>query len=194
MSNLYKQDTQVNRNQRNQLHGHNSFVVWFTGLSGSGKSTIAATLQVKLYDMKINTYMLDGDNIRLGLNSDLDFSETGRKENIRRIAEVAKLFTDAGSVTLCSFISPYIEEREKAKSIVSPENFLEVYVKCNLEECEKRDVKGLYERARKGEIKNFTGIDSPYEEPENPDIEIDTADLSVEESVELILNKIKSRL
>jgi adenylylsulfate kinase len=194
MINLYKQETLVSRAQRNKLNQHTSLVIWFTGLSGSGKSTVASALQAKLHSNKIRTYMLDGDNIRMGLNGDLDFTEDSRKENIRRVAEVAKLFTDAGCVTLCSFISPFEDDRAKAKTIIGSENFIEVYLNCDLAVCEERDVKGLYKKARNGEIKNFTGIDSPYEVPKSPDIELESARLSIDESVDCILDILNSRL
>jgi adenylylsulfate kinase len=194
MDNLFKQDTLVSLGQRRLLVGHNSFVIWFTGLSGSGKSTVASHLQVALHNQSVKTYVLDGDNIRLGLNTDLDFSDHGRIENIRRIAEVAKLFTDAGLVTLCSFISPFEDDRQKAKDIIGKDNFIEVYVKCDLAECEKRDVKGLYVKARAGQIKNFTGIDSAYESPKNPTIELDTSTHSIQECVNNILQTINNKL
>jgi len=192
--NLFKQDTLVSLGQKRLLMGHNSFVIWFTGLSGSGKSTVASHLQEVLHSQSVKTYVLDGDNIRLGLNTDLDFSNYGRKENIRRIAEVAKLFTDAGLVTLCSFISPFEADRQKAKDVIGEDNFIEVYVKCDLAECEKRDVKGLYAKARAGQIKNFTGIDSTYEAPKNPTIELDTSTNSIQECVTKIIKTINNKL
>jgi adenylyl-sulfate kinase len=189
--NLFMQDTRVSRAQREKLLGNVSKVLWFTGLSGSGKSTIASLVQEQLYLSGRHCYMLDGDNIRLGLNSDLNFSEEGRKENIRRIAEVAKLFVDSGTITICSFISPFEIDRENAKNIIQEDNFIEIYVKCSLMECEKRDVKGLYKKARAGEIPNFTGIDSPYEEPKNPSIKIDTTSTSIEDCVNHIIIKLQ---
>jgi adenylyl-sulfate kinase len=192
--NLFIQDTRVSRAQREKLLGNVSKVLWFTGLSGSGKSTIASLVQEQLYLSGRHCYMLDGDNIRLGLNSDLNFSEEGRKENIRRIAEVAKLFIDSGTITICSFISPFEIDRENAKNIIQEENFIEIYVKCSLDECEKRDVKGLYKKARAGEIPNFTGISSPYEEPKNPNIQIDTTSTSIEECVNHIIIKLEQTL
>jgi len=192
--NLFKQDTLVSLGQKRLLMGHNSFVIWFTGLSGSGKSTVASHLQEVLHSQSVKTYVLDGDNIRLGLNTDLDFSNYGRKENIRRIAEVAKLFTDAGLVTLCSFISPFEADRQKAKDVIGEDNFIEVYVKCDLAECEKRDVKGLYAKARAGQIKNFTGIDSTFEAPKNPTIELDTSTNSIQECVTKIIKTINNKL
>ena len=191
--NLFIHDTRVTRAQREKLLGNDSKVLWFTGLSGSGKSTIASLVQEKLYLSGRHCYMLDGDNIRLGLNSDLNFSEEGRKENSRRIAEVAKLFIDSGTITICSFISPFEIDRENAKNIIGEINFIEVYVKCDLAECEKRDVKGLYAKARAGEIPNFTGISSPYEEPKNPSIQIDTTNQNIEDCVDNIITELESR-
>lgn len=155
-------------------------LIWFTGLSGSGKSTIASVLEVDLFNKGAHTYILDGDNIRSGLNNDLDFSDSHRKENIRRIAEVSKLFVDAGTVVLTAFISPFEEDREAVKKLVGADNFIEVFVECPLEVCEQRDVKGLYAKARAGLIKNFTGIDSPFEAPKNPDIKVNTAEQTLE--------------
>ena len=173
---------------------HSSFVVWFTGLSGSGKSTIANATEKKLIETNINTYILDGDNVRHGLNKDLAFSQEERIENIRRIGEVCNLFIDAGIVVLASFISPYRENREAVKNIVGSDNFVEVYINTSLEECEKRDSKGLYEKARKGEIDNFTGISAPYEIPASPDIEIKTEELSLNDAVTKIVSTITSKL
>lgn len=194
--NLFKQETKVTREDRLFLKNQQSFVVWFTGLSGSGKSTLASHLNKKFYDEGKFCYMLDGDNIRLGLSSDLDFTDIGRKENIRRIAEVAKLFIDAGEIVLTAFVSPFESDRALAKAIIGERNFLEVFVNTPIEECEARDVKGLYKKARLGEIKHFTGIDSPYEQPLNPDIVIKTKRKSVEECTdelyELIISKTTS--
>jgi adenylyl-sulfate kinase len=161
-----------------------------TGLSGSGKSTIANALQNELFQKGYQVYVLDGDNIRSGLNKDLDFSDTGRMENIRRISEVAKLFADAGFVVITAFISPFKTDRQQAKDIIGTETFCEVYVNAPLEVCEQRDVKGLYKKARAGEIKNFTGIGSAFEEPENPDIVIKTSELSINASVELLTTQL----
>lgn len=174
--------------------GYRSQLIWFVGLSGSGKSTIASALEEKLFSDGLNTYILDGDNIRSGLNNDLDFSDESRKENIRRIAEVSKLFVDAGTVVMTAFITPFAEERAKVKALIGEENYTEVFVSCPLEECEKRDVKGLYAKARKGEIKNFTGIDSPFEEPNNADIDIPSHQLTVEESVERIYDLVNKKI
>lgn len=194
MNNIIKQDYFVDQSMRCKQNGHNSFVLWFTGLSGSGKSTIANKLERKLYERGIRTYSLDGDNIRGGLNNDLSFSKEDRHENIRRIAEVARLFVDAGMVTITAFISPRKEDRGVAKGIIGQENFLEIFVNTPLEVCEQRDVKGLYKKARKGEIKGFTGVDAPYENPVDPDIEIKTTEESIEESVDRILREIKIKL
>ena len=182
------------KHQRSELKNHKPLLVWFTGLSGSGKSTIANALEKALFAKGIHTYLLDGDNVRKGLNSNLSFSPDDRSENIRRIAEVANLMIDAGLVVLASFISPYREDRENVKRIVGYENFVEVFVNTPVEECEKRDVKGLYAKARAGEIKNFTGVNAPYELPMAPDIEIDTIRVSVEEAVSLILIEIEKRI
>lgn len=187
MNNLFKQETLVSQSNRIELLGQEPKVLWFTGLSGSGKSTLADALQLELFKRKKLTYMLDGDNIRMGLNQDLTFSDDDRIENIRRIAEVSKLFLDAGVYTLCSFISPFQSEREKAKSIIGASNFIEIFVNASLDVCESRDVKGLYKRARTGEIKKFTGIDSPYEAPLNPDIEINTSETTISDGVDKIL-------
>ncbi|MEO9476958.1 MAG: adenylyl-sulfate kinase [Cyclobacteriaceae bacterium] len=177
-------------------NGYKPQLIWFVGLSGSGKSTLASSLEERLFADGISTYILDGDNVRSGLNNDLDFSDQSRKENIRRIAEVSKLFVDAGLVVMTAFITPFEEERKKVKALIGEENYTEVFVNCPIEECEKRDVKGLYAKARRGKIKNFTGIDSPFEEPENADIKIPTHQMSVEEGVnkiyDLITEKIKS--
>ncbi len=183
----------VKKEDRQKLKGHKSAILWFTGLSGSGKSTIAHAVEEKLYQMGIHTYVLDGDNVRTGLNKDLGFSPEDRKENIRRIGEVSKLFVDAGIIVLSAFISPYKKDREFVRNIVGNGEFIEIYVKCPIEVCESRDVKGLYKKAREGLIKNFTGIDDPYEEPENPEIVIETDKETVEESVEKIINYLKEK-
>ncbi|MDZ4713306.1 MAG: adenylyl-sulfate kinase [bacterium] len=192
--NITPQDQTISRKDRNQLSGNKSFVIWFTGLSGSGKSTLANKLEEKLFEKKIPTYLLDGDNIRLGLNKDLSFTEQDRKENIRRIGEVSKLFVDSGIVVLTAFISPFRAERNSVRELLDSNDFIEVFVKCSLDVCEDRDVKGLYKKARSGEIKNFTGIDSPYEEPADPEIVIDTNKMSPEESVDLLMKFIEPRL
>ncbi|WP_029520542.1 adenylyl-sulfate kinase [Persephonella sp. IF05-L8] len=183
----------ITKKDRQRQKGHKSVILWFTGLSGSGKSTLAHAVEEKLFEMGIHTYVLDGDNIRTGLNKDLGFSAEDREENIRRIGEVAKLFVDAGIITLTAFISPYKKDRNFVRNLVEEKEFVEIYVKCPLEVCEQRDVKGLYKKARAGIIKNFTGIDDPYEEPENPEIVVETDKESVEESVEKIISYLKEK-
>jgi len=192
--NIVPHDYQILKEDRQKLKKHNSFLLWFTGLSGSGKSTIANVVEQELFRLGINTYSLDGDNIRKGVNSDLTFSPQDRTENIRRIAEVANLLVDAGIVTLAAFVSPYKKDRENIKSVVKDVNFVEIYVNTSLEECERRDIKGLYKKARAGEIKNMTGISAPYEAPESPDIEINTEEVSVETAVKQILDYIRPKL
>lgn len=193
--NIIPHDYQISRGDRQNKNQHNSFLIWFTGLSGSGKSTIANVVEQKLFQRGIKTYTLDGDNIRKGINNDLTFAPEDRTENIRRIAEVSNLMIDAGVLTLAAFVSPYKKDRENIKTIVKANNFIEVYVNTSVEECERRDTKGLYKKARAGEIKNMTGISAPYEAPEYPDIEIKTEDVSVEDAadriVEYILPKLK---
>ena len=178
----------VKRSDRNSLNNHKSGLVWFTGLSASGKSTIAHSVEKELHDRGIRTYVLDGDNVRHGLNSNLGFSPEDRKENIRRIGEVAKLMADAGIVVFTAFISPYREDRDTVRKLFEGDHFYEVFVKCSLEECEKRDPKGLYKKARAGIIKNYTGIDSPYEEPLAPELVVDTEHLTIEESVDQVID------
>ena len=194
MKNIIKHNYSISKKDRKKLNNQNSFLIWFTGLSGSGKSTIANALEFKLHEEGYKTYALDGDNIRKGINNDLTFSPEGRKENIRRIAEVANLMVDAGLVVLAAFVSPYKKDRENIKNIVGKDNFVEIFINTSIEECEKRDVKGLYKKARAGEILNFTGVNAPYEAPENPDIEIITDDITVEESVDKIYKLIQSKL
>ena len=178
----------VKRSDRNSLNNHKSGLVWFTGLSASGKSTIAHAVEKELHDRGIRTYVLDGDNVRHGLNSNLGFSPEDRKENIRRIGEVAKLMADAGIVVFTAFISPYREDRDTVRTLFEGDHFYEVFVKCSLEECEKRDPKGLYKKARAGIIKNYTGISSPYEEPLAPELVVDTEHLTIEESVNQVID------
>ncbi len=173
----------VKRTDRNLLNNHKSGLVWFTGLSASGKSMIVHNLEKKLFIQGIRTYVLDGDNVRHGLNANLGFSREDRKENLRRIAEVSKLFADAGILVLAAFISPYREDREYIRERFEGDNFFEIYVKCSVEECERRDPKGQYKKARAGIIKNYTGISAPYEEPEKPDMVIDTENFDLESSV-----------
>jgi adenylyl-sulfate kinase len=185
--------TLVSKADRERLNGHRGAVLWFTGLSGSGKSTLANVLDKRLYDQGIRTYLLDGDNVRQGLNRDLGFSKAGRTENIRRVAEVAKLFLETGMIVIVAFISPYQIDRQLARDIIGTENFLEIYVQCSLEECERRDPKGLYVKARRGEIANFTGITDPYEGPENPEIIVRTEEESAVEATERIFEDLKTR-
>ena len=184
---IYHQAT-VTRKRRNKLNKHRSAVLWFTGLSGSGKSTLAHALEEKLFQKGCRTFVLDGDNVRHGLNSNLDFSESDRTENIRRISEVSKLMLESGLIVMTAFISPFNKDRNEAKRLISNNDFIEIYCKASLETCEARDVKGLYKKARAGEIKNYTGIDSPYEEPENPELTINTNDETLDNSVSKILS------
>mgnify|MGYP001812969559 CR=1 FL=1 len=192
--NIIPHSYQVSAHDRRKSNGHNSFLMWFTGLSGSGKSTIANAVELELFNQGIKTYTLDGDNIRKGINNDLTFSPEDRTENIRRISEVANLMIDAGLVVLAAFVSPYKKDRENIKNIVKDVNFVEIYINTSIEECERRDVKGLYKKARAGEIKNMTGISSPYEAPTHPNIEIRTENESIEVSVEKIITHIASKL
>jgi adenylylsulfate kinase len=194
MDNIFEQNYQVSKSDRESIIGNKSLLIWFTGLSGSGKSTIANLVELELHKLNIITYILDGDNIRHGINKDLTFSENDRKENIRRIAEVSKLFVNAGVVTFAAFVSPYSKDRENIKDIVGYQNFVEVYVNTSIEECERRDVKGLYKKARAGEIRNMTGINAPYEPPIHPDIEIVTEKMTIEESVKQVVEYIKNKI
>lgn len=180
----------IDKASREEILGQKGMVVWFTGLSGSGKSTIAVEVEKMLFNKGYSIYRLDGDNMRFGLNKDLGFSAEDREENIRRIGEVAALFADAGLITLASFISPYQVGRDAARKAAGKDSFIEVYVRAEVETCAERDPKGLYAKAKSGEIKNFTGISAPYEEPETPDLIIDTDQLSLEESVEKVMKKI----
>ena len=186
--NLTKHDFIVSRQRREKVNGHKGMVLWFTGLSGSGKSTIANYLDDKLNALGKRTYILDGDNIRLGLNSDLGFSPEDRQENIRRISEVAKLFAESGAIVMTAFISPYIKDRNAARKLIG-NDFNEIFVDTNLEECIRRDPKGLYKKALSGELNNFTGIDAPYEKPSDPEVII--KDLSVVDCVNLLLKFMK---
>lgn len=191
--NLVEYQYKITRMHRRKLNGHNSFLVLFTGLSGSGKSTIANALENRLFEQKIKTFVLDGDNIRTGINRTLGFSPEDRSENNRRIAEISKLFIDAGCIVLAAFVAPYSRDRENMKLIVGADNYFEIFVNTSLKECEKRDAKGLYKKSRAGEITNMTGISAPYEIPKNPDIII-TPNLSIEESATLIFEWIKHKL
>jgi adenylylsulfate kinase len=191
-SNIIYHQASVTRQRRNKLNNHRSVVLWFTGLSGSGKSTLAHALEEKLFQKGCRTFVLDGDNVRHGLNSNLDFSEAGRTENIRRISEISKLMLESGLIVMTAFISPINKDRSDARQLISNDDFIEIYCKASLETCETRDVKGLYKRARAGEIKNYTGIDSPYEVPENPELTIDTDNQSLEGSVSTILSFLES--
>jgi adenylylsulfate kinase len=177
----------ITREDRQQLNGHRGCTVWLTGLSGSGKSTIAVELEKRLLERGVRTYILDGDNIRHGLNKNLGFSPEDRTENIRRIGEVARLFSDAGLVAVTAFISPYRADRDQVRAIMEPGDFIEVFVDCPVKVCEQRDVKGLYKKARAGEIKEFTGISAPYEAPSKPEMVIETSGQSVEKSALQIL-------
>lgn len=181
------------REDRRRANGHNSFLVFFTGLSGSGKSTLANALDRELFQRGIKTYVLDGDNVRTGLNRNLSFSPEDRSENIRRIGELARLFVDAGLVVLAAFVAPYADDRETIRQLVGPDNYVEIFVNTGLEICEARDVKGLYAKARKGEIPNMTGVSAPYEAPANPDVEV-TPDQPLEVSVARILSYIEHNL
>lgn len=191
--NITAHSYKISRKDRVQLCGHNSFLIFFTGLSGSGKSTLCNALEQLLHEKGIKTYVLDGDNIRLGINKNLGFSPEDRSENIRRIGEIANLFVDAGIVILAAFVAPYKIDRDNIKSLVGGDRFVEVFVNTPLEVCEARDAKGLYAKARRGEIANMTGISAPYEVPDNPDIEIGP-DTSVETSVSRIYNLIQQKL
>ncbi|KRD95406.1 MULTISPECIES: adenylyl-sulfate kinase [Priestia] len=192
-TNITWHDAGITKEERRGQNNHHSFVLWFTGLSGSGKSTVANAVAKALFDKNIRNYVLDGDNVRFGLNKNLGFSAEDRTENIRRIGEVSKLFVDSGQVVLTAFISPFQEDRAQVREILEGNEFLEVYVECPLEECEKRDPKGLYKKARSGEIRDFTGIDSPYESPANPELTINTSTQSVEECVQTVIEYLANR-
>lgn len=194
MSNIFKQHFEITQEERKERNGHKAFVVWFTGLSGSGKSTLADAIEYKLFMDNVSCFSLDGDNVRFGLNQDLGFSAQDRKENLRRIAEVAKLMNNAGLICIASFISPLESDRDLVRQIIGQDRFVEVFVDTPLEECERRDVKGLYAKARRGEIDNFTGISAPYEPPIAPDIQIDTTKTSLEKSVDRIYTFIKEKM
>jgi adenylylsulfate kinase len=194
LSNIFPIQTKVSRTQRGQLLNQKPLLVWFTGLSGSGKSTLAVQLEAVLHEKGYKTYLLDGDNIRAGINKDLSFTDADRVENIRRIGEVANLMLDAGVIVLSAFISPFQADRDQVKEIVGSASYFEVFVDTPLEVCEQRDVKGLYRKARAGEIKNFTGIDSAYEIPSSPDIIIQTHILSVNDSLDLLFSAVEKKI
>jgi adenylylsulfate kinase len=191
--NIIYHNATITRERRNQLNGHKSVVIWFTGLSGSGKSTLAHSVEERLYQLNCRTFVLDGDNVRHGLSSNLTFNDSDRKENIRRIGEVAKLMMEAGIITITAFISPYRKDRDLIRKLLPQHDFIEIFCKAGLDVCESRDVKGLYKRARAGEIRNYTGIDSPYEEPINPELVIDTERESLKESIDKVMNFLKTR-
>ncbi len=191
--NIVWHETAITRQDREKLNGHKSAILWFTGLSGAGKSTLANAVEDALHNMGTRTYVLDGDNIRHGLCKDMGFSDADRKENIRRIGEVSKLFVDAGTVALTAFISPFREDRDAVRELVPEGDFIEIYCKCSLDVCEERDPKGLYKKARAGEIPEFTGISSPYEEPLKPEITVETDKQSLGESVEQVINGLRER-
>ncbi len=192
-SNTVQHRATVSRSRREQQNKHRSVIIWYTGLSGSGKSTVAHAVEEKLHLAGCRTFVFDGDNVRHGLCANLSFSEDDRHENIRRIGEMAKLFIEAGVIAMTAFISPFRADREGVRALVSENDFIEIYCDSPLEICEERDVKGLYKRARAGEIKNYTGISSPYEAPENPDLILDTAGDSVETNVGKVLNFLEER-
>jgi len=192
-SNVVWHQATVTRTRREQVNGHRSFILWFTGLSGAGKSTLAHAVEETLHQMGCRTFVLDGDNVRHGLCADLGFSEADRIENIRRIGEVAKLMVESGVIAMTAFISPFRAERQKVRSMMPEGEFIEVYCKCSLEVCESRDVKGLYAKARAGLIKNYTGISSPYEEPEAAEIVIETDGTTIEDGVEQVIGALRAR-
>ena len=192
--NLTWHDMDISRDQRAAQKNQTPKTIWFTGLSGSGKSTIANEIEKRLFTEGYHTMTLDGDNVRLGLNKNLGFTESDRIENIRRVAEVSKLMNDAGLIVITSFVSPYRRDRVRAKEIIGYDNYIEVYVSTPLSECEKRDVKGLYKKARSGKIPNFTGISSPYEPPKKAHIVVDTSNLTIEEAADKVYDKIKTLL
>lgn len=190
---VFSHRSAITREQREAQSGHKSCVVWFTGLSGAGKSTLANAVAQRLHWMGYRTFVLDGDNIRYGLSANLGFSADDRRENIRRIAEVAKLMMEAGVIVMVAFISPFRADRNAARDLMPAGDFFEVYCKASLDVCEARDVKGLYKKARAGEIKNYTGIDSPYEAPRTPELIIDTGLLSIEDSVSPVMRLLRNR-
>lgn len=192
-SNIVWHHATVTRARRERLNGHRAAVLWFTGLSGAGKSTLAHAVEEKLHAAGAHTFVLDGDNVRHGLCADLGFSEADRVENIRRVGEVAKLFLEAGIITLTAFISPFSIDRARVRALMPEGDFLEIYCQCPLNVCEERDVKGLYKKARAGEIAHYTGITSPYEEPENPELTVNTAELTLDQSVAAVMQLLRER-
>ncbi|KMY28389.1 adenylylsulfate kinase [Lysinibacillus xylanilyticus] len=192
-SNIVWHEASITKEERRTQNKHQSFILWFTGLSASGKSSVANAFARRLFERGNQAFVLDGDNVRHGLNKDLGFDEAGRKENIRRIGEVSKLFVENGQIVLTAFISPYREDRQVVRELVEAGEFIEVYVKCSVETCEKRDPKGLYKKARNAEITNFTGISAPYEEPERPEIILDTEKCSIEECVDQLTSILFSK-
>jgi adenylylsulfate kinase len=192
-SNVQWHQATVTQRRREALNGHRSVILWFTGLSGSGKSSLAHAVEERLHLMNCRTFVLDGDNVRHGLCNDLGFSEADRKENIRRIGEVAKLFVEAGVIVLTAFISPFDVDRERVRTLMEQDEFLEIYVRCPIEVCEQRDVKGLYKRARAGLIADFTGVSSPYEAPLTPELTVDTDRLDIDQSVEAVIGFLVER-
>lgn len=192
-SNIVWHEASITKEERRTQNKHQSFILWFTGLSASGKSSVANAFARRLFERGNQAFVLDGDNVRHGLNKDLGFDEAGRKENIRRIGEVSKLFVENGQIVLTAFISPYREDRQVVRELVEAGEFIEVYVKCSVETCEKRDPKGLYKKARNAEIPNFTGISAPYEEPERPEIILDTELHSIKECVDQLTNILTSK-
>lgn len=191
--NITWQSSNITRKEREQRYGQRSVVIWLTGLSGSGKSTLAFALEKELFARERACYVLDGDNIRHGLNRDLGFSEQDRKENLRRIGEVAKLFIDAGTIVIAAFISPHAQDRQMVRDLFDEEDFIEVYIDCSLSACEERDPKGLYKKARAGQIPNFTGVSAPYEAPQQPELTLDTEHQSVEQCVAKVMAKLDQR-
>ena len=192
-SNIVWHEASISKEARREKNGHESFILWFTGLSASGKSSVANAVCAKLFEQQKQAYVLDGDNIRHGLNNDLGFDEASRKENIRRIGEVAKLFVDSGQIVLTAFISPYQADRDTVRALVETGEFIEVYVRCSLEECERRDPKGLYKKARNAEIPNFTGISAPYEEPINPEFVVDSERFTIEQCADQLITFLKEK-
>ena len=193
MTDIIYHNATITRQRREKLNNHKSVVIWFTGLSGSGKSTLAHSVEEELHKLGCRTFVLDGDNVRHGLSSNLTFSDDDRKENIRRIGEAAKLMMEAGVIAITAFISPFREDRDNVRRLLPQEDFIEIFCNASLEVCESRDVKGLYKRARAGEIKNYTGIDSPYEAPINPELVIDTDGETLEESAIKVIEFLKSK-